>query len=123
MGNPVRAGIKKEDKMSIEKLGIILKEEYTMRVIDQQTYKVFIEIYNILKDLQKQLAQKEDTIAVKDIKKVRLLNDEYKKYGKHDICALCRHYSDNGYCDIHSGYGKLVERDTCNDFNDFKEGD
>ena len=67
LGNPARAG-KKGDKMSIEKLNIMLGEEYIMRQIDPQTYRVFIEIYNALKDLQQQLAQKEDAIDVNDIK-------------------------------------------------------
>ena len=60
--------------MSIEKLKIMLGEEDIMRQINPQTYKVLIEIYNTFKELQEQLAQKQDAIDVNDIKEVRNLN-------------------------------------------------
>ena len=93
-----------------KKYDILYTEMFMEQVID-----TFLDQSDMMADLQKQLAQKEDAIAVKDIKEVRLLNGEY------DICGFCKHYeSDSPYCDIRPGYGELCEADTC---NDFKEGD
>ena len=34
-----------------------------------------------------------------------------------EICGFCK-YWDDGYCSLHSGYGELVEKDTCNDWEE-----
>jgi len=112
--------IEKLEKTYVDYIQRPRQYQHYIGMFMQYTIDVLKDQSDMMADLQKQLAKKENTIDVKDIKEVKLLNREYEKYGKHDICALCRHYSDNGYCDIHSGYGKLVERDTCNDYKEKK---
>ncbi len=101
--------------MSIKDL-VYTRERYIRDTGENYQAEVHIfmnAVINTFKDIQKQLAQKENTIAVKDIKEVRLLNG--------DICGLCFYYEINtGFCALHPAYGELVRRDCC---DDFKEGD
>ena len=66
---------KKGDKMSIEKL----EKDYENYILSPSFKEHHVGMFmqhtiNVLKDLRKQLAQKQDAIDVKNIKEVRNLN-------------------------------------------------